>query len=107
MRSAVKTRLSLAQRQPENADMNLAADDRRTERFNHTSVIVLNIENIIRLFFCLLEAAFKIHLAQKSEVRPLLNGHDASDLTSTSGMGNFDSDEGQNLFLIYTKGPDY
>ncbi len=30
-------------------------------------VIVSNIENIIRLFFCLLEAAFKIHLAQKSE----------------------------------------
>ncbi len=30
-------------------------------------MIVLNIENINRLFFCLLEAAFKIHLAQKSE----------------------------------------
>ncbi len=27
MRSAVKTRLSLAQRQPANADLNLAADD--------------------------------------------------------------------------------
>ncbi len=37
-------------------------------------MIVLNIENINLLFFCLLEASFKIHLAQKS-----LNGHDASD----------------------------
>ncbi len=27
MRSAVQTRLSLAQRQPANADLNLAADD--------------------------------------------------------------------------------
>ncbi len=26
---------------------------------------------------------------------------------SRTGMGNFDSDEGQNFFLIYTKGPDY
>ncbi len=80
MRSAVKTRLS--QRQTANTDLNLAADDRRIERSNHAGVIVSNIENIIRLF---LEAAFKIHLAQKSEVRaPLtLNGHDASDLTST------------------------
>ncbi len=39
----------------------------RTEQFNHAGVIVSNIENIIWLFFCLLEAAFKIHLAQKSE----------------------------------------
>ncbi len=69
MCSAVKTCLSLAQRQPANADLNLAADDRRTERSNHAGVIVSNVENIIRLFFCLLEAAFKIHLAQKSEVR--------------------------------------
>ncbi len=37
-------------------------------------MVVLNIENINLLFFCLLEASFKIHLAQKS-----LNGHDASD----------------------------
>ncbi len=29
MRSAVKTRLSLAQRQPANADLNLAADDKK------------------------------------------------------------------------------
>ncbi len=42
--------LSLAQRQPANADLNLAADDRRTER-SHACVIVSNIENIIRLFF--------------------------------------------------------
>ncbi len=69
MCSAVQTRLSLAQRQPVNADLNLAADDRRTERSNHAGVIVSNIENIIRLFFCPLEAAFKIRLAQKSEVR--------------------------------------
>ncbi len=69
MRSAVQTRLSLAQRQPANADLNLAADDRRTERSNHAGVIVSNIENIIRQYFCLLEDAFKIHLAQKSEVR--------------------------------------
>ncbi len=68
MHSAVKTRLSLAQCQPANADLNLATDDRRTERSNHAGVIVSNIENIIRLFFCLLGAAFKIHLAQKSEV---------------------------------------
>ncbi len=64
MRSAVKTRLS--QRQTANTYLNLAADDRRIERSNHAGVIVSNIENIIRLF---LEAAFKIHLAQKSEVR--------------------------------------
>ncbi len=51
MRSAVKTRLSLAQRQPANADLNLAADDRSTERSNHACVIVLNIENMKRLFF--------------------------------------------------------
>ncbi len=69
MRSAVISRLSLAQRQPANADLNLAADDRCTERSNHAGVIVSNIENIIRHFVCLLEAAFKIHLAQKSEVR--------------------------------------
>ncbi len=80
MRSAVKTRLSLARR-PANTDLNLAADDRRTERSNHAGVIVSNVENII-LLFCLLEAAFKIYLAQKSEVCAL-NGHDASDLTST------------------------
>ncbi len=47
----VKTRLYLAQHQPGNADLNLAADDRRAERFNHSGVIVSNIENIIRLFF--------------------------------------------------------
>ncbi len=34
-------------RQPANADLNLAADDRS----NHAGVIVSNIENIIRLFF--------------------------------------------------------
>ncbi len=41
----------------------------RTERFNQDryDVIVSNIKNIIKLFFCLLEATFKIHLAQKSE----------------------------------------
>ncbi len=55
MRSTVQTRLSLAQCQPANADLNLAADDRRTERsnliwYNHADVIVSNIENIIRLF---------------------------------------------------------
>ncbi len=38
--------LSLAQCQPANADLNLAANDRRTERSNHACVIVLNIENI-------------------------------------------------------------
>ncbi len=32
MRSAVQTRLSRAQPQPANADLNLAADDRCTER---------------------------------------------------------------------------
>ncbi len=66
MRSAVKTHLFLAQLQPANTDLNLAADDRRTERFNHAGVIVSNIKNMNRLFFGLLEAAFKIHLAQKS-----------------------------------------
>ncbi len=43
----------------------------------------MNIENIIRLFFFILEA-FKRHLAQKSEVAraPLnINGHDASACT--------------------------
>ncbi len=34
-----------------NADFNLAADDRRTERSNHAGVIVLNIEKNNRLFF--------------------------------------------------------
>ncbi len=36
----------------------------RTERSNHAGGIVLNIENINRLFSI---AAFKIHLAQKTE----------------------------------------
>ncbi len=67
--------LSLAKRQLANADFDLAA-----EPFNPAGVIVSNIENIIRLFFCLSEAAFKIHLAQKSERARAthLNGHDAS-----------------------------
>ncbi len=38
-------------------------------------MIVLNIENINRLFFFLLEAAFKIQFACPFT----LNGHDASD----------------------------
>ncbi len=43
MRSAVETCLSLAQCQPADAGLNLAADDRRAERwFNHAGVIVLN-----------------------------------------------------------------
>ncbi len=42
---------SLAQRQLGNADLNLAADDRRAEPFNQAAVIVSNIENIFRLFF--------------------------------------------------------
>ncbi len=48
-------------------------------------LIVSNIENINQLFFLLLEAAFKIHLAQKSEGRvPLtLNGHDTSEWMNT------------------------
>ncbi len=55
-----------------------------TELSNHEpyNVIVSNITNITLLFFCLLEAAFKIHLAQKSEgaTCPLtLNGHNTSD----------------------------
>ncbi len=66
MRSAVKTHLSLAQCQTANTDLNLAADDRRIERSNHAGVIVSNIEILFGYF---LEAAFKIHLAQKSEVR--------------------------------------
>ncbi len=70
MCSAVKTRLYLAQRQPANTDLNLAADDRRAERFNHTGVIVSNIENIIRLFFVF----WKLH----SKSTWLKNGHDAS-----------------------------
>ncbi len=39
-------RLSLAQRQPANAKLNLAADDMTHVRFNHASVILLNIKNI-------------------------------------------------------------
>ncbi len=46
-----------------NADVNL----RRAELLNHAGVIVSNIENIIQLFFCLLETVFKIHSAQISE----------------------------------------
>ncbi len=40
-----------------------------TELSNHEryNVIVSNITNFTQLFLCLLEAAFKIHLAQKSE----------------------------------------
>ncbi len=60
-------------------------------------MIVLNIENINLLFFRLLEAAFKIHLAQKSEgaewggggVMPIhltLNGHDASGSNNTDDL---------------------
>ncbi len=70
---------------------------RRTEHHNHASAIVLNIEILIGFFclflFCLLEAAFKIHLAQKSEGARALNGHDgkytffiASRLVGTHGV---------------------
>ncbi len=38
--------LSLAQRQPANAELNLAADDMTHVRFNHAGVILLNIKNI-------------------------------------------------------------
>ncbi len=41
MRSAVKTCLYLVQRQPANAVLNLEADDKCAERFNHTSVITM------------------------------------------------------------------
>ncbi len=57
MRSAVETSLSLAQCQPADAGLNLAADDRRAERFNHAGVIVLNIENIHLQYFVL----WKLH----------------------------------------------
>ncbi len=46
----VKTRLYLAQHQPGNADLNLAADDRRAERFNHSGGIVSNIEILYGYF---------------------------------------------------------
>ncbi len=46
----VKTRLYLAQHQPGNADLNLAADDRRAERFNHSGGIVSNIEILFGYF---------------------------------------------------------
>ncbi len=39
-------RLSLAQRQPANAKLNLAADDMTHLRFNHAGVILLYIKNI-------------------------------------------------------------
>ncbi len=42
----------------------------RTERFNYAGGIVSNLENIIQQ----LEAAVKIHLAQKSEGH--VNGHE-------------------------------
>ncbi len=77
MRSAVKTRLYLAQCQPANADLNLAADDRRTERSNHACVIVLNIENINRLFFVFWKLLSK---STWLKIR-ILNGHDASGST--------------------------
>ncbi len=50
MHSAVKTRLSLAQRQPAKADLNLAADEDALNVLIK-QVIVSNIENINRLFF--------------------------------------------------------
>ncbi len=48
------------------------------EQLNHAGVIVSNIENIIQIFLYLLEAAFKIHLAQKSE-----GARDASEQNQT------------------------
>ncbi len=39
---------------------------------------------MIRLFFCLLEAALKMHLAQISEGALRLNGHDASEHDNAS-----------------------
>lgn len=55
----------------------------RTERSNNTGVNVSNIlKSLFVYFFCLLEAVFKIHSAQKPEgVRASfvwMNGHDAS-----------------------------
>ncbi len=76
MRSAVKTRLYLAQGQPANADLNLAADDRLTERSNHAGVIVLNIENMNRIYFVF----WKLH-SKSTWLKNLpsgLNGHDVS-----------------------------
>ncbi len=84
MRSAVKTRLYLAPA-PANADLNLAADDRRTERFNHACLIVLDIENNNQLFFVL----WKLHSKStwRKNLRGLtLNGHDASGCTSVPAM---------------------
>ncbi len=53
--------------QPANADLNLAAGDLTHCFFNHVryNVIVSNTANVN--IFCLLKAAFKFHLAQKSE----------------------------------------
>ncbi len=70
----------LAQSQPVNTDLNLAADDRRTERSNHAGVIVLNIEKHNRLFFVF----WKLHSKStwlknlRGHVPLTLNGHDAS-----------------------------
>ncbi len=66
MRSAVKTRLSLAQRQPANADLNLAADGDALKVLIKP-VIVSNIENINGYFLSFGSCIHKIHLAQKSE----------------------------------------
>ncbi len=62
----IRQKEAFTQRQPANADLNLAADDRHTERSNHAGVIVSNIENIIRLFFVYFLHS-KSTLAQKSE----------------------------------------
>ncbi len=63
-----------------NADLNLAADDRRTERSNHAGVIVLNIENINRLFFVFWKLQSKSTWLKnlRGHVPLTLSGHDAS-----------------------------
>ncbi len=49
MYGAVQT--FLAQRQTMNTDFNLAANDMTPKRFDHAGMIVLNMENINRLYF--------------------------------------------------------
>ncbi len=60
MHIAVKTHLSLSQRQPANADLNLAADDMTHRTFNHAGCDFIKYKQIlIGFFFSLLEAASK------------------------------------------------
>ncbi len=61
-------------------------------------VFVSNIENIIQQFFCLLEVAFKIHLAQKSRPPSLSMGIMPLSLVFLKNLNNEQEKEHKKVF---------